>query len=264
MKKHDSKELMHSHNFVFFWPHLVIHLLNVSITVIYKILFITVVLLGFLTSLSAIAQGFEERIEKLEVRFDSINDKTDRWKVGDVRYSVLPPSQFERLNPGWVLMDGRPVNNTEYQRLTGQSTIPNGQNMFVRGISMNAETSSRSPGDRQKASTARPDSAFWGHTVHSDSGRHEHSIIIQSSENSGRWSMNHGVGDENKVAQGEGGRNGHSERYLRVVGENSGGHHHDYIEIYRGGDEETRPVNIALFIYIKIDDRPIQLSSENN
>jgi len=153
-------------------------------------------------------------------------------KVGDVRYSVLPPNQFERLNPGWVLMDGRPVNNTEYQRLTGQSTIPNGQDQFIRGIDTKNETPRR-PGDHQPWATGMPTNTF---RTNEENSNHAHDFE--------RYDVG---GDTGKVATTSGG--GLNRTYQPAATSKGGAHYH----AVTGGDEETRPTNIALFIYIKID-----------
>lgn len=76
-------------------------------------------------------EALQKEVKRLSDMLDSLVDKSDHWKVGDVRYSVFPPTYFERLNPGWVLMDGRACDSTNYSKLTGQDSIPDGQNMFI-------------------------------------------------------------------------------------------------------------------------------------
>ena len=186
-------------------------------------------------------------------------------KVGDVRYSVLPPSQFERLNPGWVLMDGRPVNNTEYQRLTNQDSIPDGRAMFIRGanegrndVYKDIDNSTRGVGKPQASATGIPKNSPSNNlpVTINPRGSHKHRIF---SDTPGSQRPLHG-GEPPSYSGGPGpgdikyeisGGSGQA-----TLGETSNepDHGHDESSIEnRYFDTETRPSNITLYIYIKID-----------
>jgi len=54
-------------------------------------------------------------------------------QVGDVVHSMLDEAQFQVLrSDNWVLMDGRSVVGSEYETLTGNSTIPDARGQFLR------------------------------------------------------------------------------------------------------------------------------------
>jgi hypothetical protein len=47
-------------------------------------------------------------------------------KVGSIRQSVLDQAEFNNENPGlWLLMNGQTCSGTEYNTLTGSTTVPN-------------------------------------------------------------------------------------------------------------------------------------------
>jgi hypothetical protein len=54
--------------------------------------------------------------------------------VGDVVSSLLAEAQFQVIRGnGWVLADGRSVAGSQYQVITGASTIPDLRGVFLRG-----------------------------------------------------------------------------------------------------------------------------------
>lgn len=70
----------------------------------------------------------------------------DQGRVGDVIHSMLTEEQFLLENgAGWVLADGRSVAGTKYAAITGNSTIPDMRGQFLRGKNNN-----RSDGNQDK------------------------------------------------------------------------------------------------------------------
>lgn len=72
--------------------------------------------------------------------------------VGDVKYSILNPTQFAAVNGGcWVPMDGRNIAGTKLATILGTSTLPDAGGLFLRGQEFS--TSPDNDPDRTSAST---------------------------------------------------------------------------------------------------------------
>lgn len=53
--------------------------------------------------------------------------------VGDIKYSILQPSQFAQVNGScWVPMDGRSISGTDLATIMGVNNVPNGGGLFIR------------------------------------------------------------------------------------------------------------------------------------
>jgi hypothetical protein len=161
--------------------------------------------------------------------------------VGTIAASYLAPAQFaESLGEregsslekrSWILADGREVTGTRFAIVTNGKSIPDLRGMFVRGI---AAGGARTAGDLQEQSTALPNNQFTGIT--SDDGA---AALPRSAEPSG-------VGDRYNA----GGRD-----YI-VINIGTSGKlepHSHKITVTSGGDAETRPKNVAVYYYIKIN-----------
>jgi hypothetical protein len=167
--------------------------------------------------------------------------KRDFAPVGTVVASVLDPISFAEIigeregdlytKRKWILADGREVVGTDYARATKGKPVPNLQGMFLRGIDLKSK---REPGDVQHFSTARPTTDFTGTT--STNGNHVHPGVMGPKE----------AGDKYNA----GGSN-----YFVPFPANTGmaGDHTHQVSITGGGDTETRPENVAVFYYIKIN-----------
>lgn len=159
--------------------------------------------------------------------------------VGTVVASILPREAFAKATGEtegdwldkrtWVLADGSMVTGTAYARLTGNKPVPNLQGMFLRGID---ERNSRLPGQQEPWATGLPRNGFVG--VAQSSGAHEHPNGMQF----GNDAFNVGGHD---VAR----------PYYKPTGV-AGAHEHP-VTITGGGDSETRPTNVAVYYYIKVN-----------
>jgi len=178
------------------------------------------------------------------------NQNSSNGSIGDVKYSVLKPADFIDDNPGWVLMDGRAYEDSDYARITGKNRIPDAQNQFIRGMAKNYEKlgiESRIAGDVQKFSTAMPDNF----KIKTGSWKHNHDF--KDAYYSETYKQNRGkvfTQDKDKL-YGSGDTDKNNSRFY----ENS---ETDYegseIKVtVTGGAKETRPTNIALYTYIKIN-----------
>jgi len=143
-------------------------------------------------------------------------------QVGDVRYSVLPPAQFSAsAGPGWVLMDGRNVNGTNLCTGLGMCSVPDARGVFIRGMNMGRDAGTGDPEGN------RPLGAYQASAVE----QHSHPLAQRI------------VGDT---------RGG----FQQGVAAGGGSGSIWDIGIKRTGDEggkETRPRNVALYTYIKVD-----------
>ena len=193
---------------------------------------------SFLFSLLIIASvlGVEDLI---------LNQSQYLGKVGDIRFSMLPPTIFEEENPGWVLMDGRKVDGSSYENLIGLDSIPNAINQFFRGMGGSYDAAdgdildgkSRQVGSVQEFSTARPKLEFSGNTGRH--GAHQHSFkagTVNKDPKDRKWQLGN-------LFQGK----------LHNWSTSTEGIHAHNFEVSIGGDMETRPTNLAFYVYIKID-----------
>jgi hypothetical protein len=199
-----------------------------------------------LAAVIAVASGIVGLLSALATLYSQVEPavsaaiKRDFAPVGTVVASILDPVSFAEIigeregdlytKRKWILADGREVVGTDYARATKGKPVPNLQGMFLRGIDLKNK---REPGDVQHFSTALPTKDFTGTT--SANGNHAHS-----------GSMAPGPGDRYNA----GGSN-----YLVPFPSNTGvaGDHTHQVTITGGGDAETRPENVAVYYYIKIN-----------
>ncbi|MBF0361976.1 MAG: hypothetical protein HQK49_13250 [Oligoflexia bacterium] len=201
--------------------------------------------------------------------------------VGDIRVSVLPLKEFQKINgTEWVLMDGQTnldVGNA-LRAMTGMTKVPDGRGKFFRmkdhgaGIDANGETVI---GTIEGSLTKLPWNGFstdtrGGHTHPIDSsGAHSHGI---SDPGHGHpVSETSGGGRTDRFATGAG--NGNPGTNISVeqgrawpvmtgisVNSSSSDHSHsmqvrgEHNHAIQGGDLETRPVNIVVNYFIKISE----------
>ncbi len=156
--------------------------------------------------------------------------------VGEIVASMLYEHDFYKAyNIGtekWVLADGRALPaNCFYKQLTNENFAPNMQNRFLRGLS---KTGSRKPGSFQTESTKMPKKNFKIET----SGNHSHNYMTTATGS---------TYDNSNNQPSSPGRFG-------LIGKKKtnsieGAHEHELT----GGDLETRPDNIGIFYYIRIN-----------
>lgn len=147
--------------------------------------------------------------------------------IGDVKYSILEPSIFMKLNPGWILMDGGSsrISDSIYKKsilfLEYKIPLPDARGLFIRGMN---EQRSKDTGD------AAGDGSV-GRYQNDTFKKHTHGVTY--SDLPFRFDAS-GMGiQSNSGAQTQTAK-------LKI-------------QISPTGEEETRPRNIALFIYIKVN-----------
>jgi hypothetical protein len=141
-------------------------------------------------------------------------------ELGDVRYSVLDATHFRAVNgSGWILMDGRSINETALCTGQGFCQLPDARGVFIRGMNSGRDpTSGDTAGDRN-----------LGSSQSDDLREHDHD---ESTEIIGNCRGGFGTGGGNGGCR------------IQDIGIRTTGS--------RGG-KETRPRNIALYTYIKVD-----------
>jgi hypothetical protein len=169
--------------------------------------------------------------------------------VGTVIASMLEFEKFHSLAGNtWKPADGRKISaKSKYAKLTGNKTLPDLRGMFLRGLNQfDPLTGSRS--DKYKDPDGRGRKA--------GNPQNDATSLPKNKKNPFKG-MAASAGDHSHVyfkALLAGGRSG-SEGRAAPEASNTGsaGAHTHTVLITAGGDPETRPVNIAVFYYIKID-----------
>lgn len=159
------------------------------------------------------------------------NNPSNELPVGTIAASMLSPATFEKRLLGWVLADGREVSwDTKYAEVMKKNRIPDLRAMFLRGIDVRRNDrfadpiGERDPGSEQPAEVEK----------------HSH-LVARKATATSEMSPNVAVAnvwDHNNVKDYEIG----GTESVANVGLSS-----------PHGGSETRPNNVAVFYYIKVD-----------
>jgi hypothetical protein len=170
------------------------------------------------------------------------NGQDRELPVGSVVPSLLAESQFQNeYGDGWVLADGRSVEGSRYETITGNKNLPDLRGMFIRGKNNERTDGEQNPagdlllGAYQSYATALPNKAF----VTQSAGAHNHStsIIRRGPEGSPASSMH--IVPANRQIDPD----------IRWTTTTAGTHSHTIV----GGDAETRPRNVTVNFFIRIN-----------
>jgi len=176
---------------------------------------------------------FGERLIRIEA---------DAGKLGDVKTSMLTEAQFQSLHdPSWVLMDGRSVVGSDYETLTGDSVIADARGQFLRAASADASVDPegpRNPGDTQDDATA-VNGLSASTSIANDT--HDHNLNYISPSQYFYSGVNNGY------SPGPGGTG----NTLDVIDNDT--HNHGATTTVSSTDAETRPTNLAVNYFIKIN-----------
>jgi len=179
--------------------------------------------------------------------------------VGDVKYSILNPTQFATVNGTcWVPMDGRSMVGSKLAGIIGGGNVPDGGGLFIRA--QETETSTNDP-DRTKSSTIatvqEDDNKTHNHSYSASvsvsgytnpAGEHTHTytdnyFVATNKSQTGAAADRIGYGAGQTLITGEAGSHQH---YLSLSGSASG-------ITSNTGSTETRPKNINFYVYIRIN-----------
>jgi hypothetical protein len=158
--------------------------------------------------------------------------------LGDVKYSVLSPAQFVLENGTcWVPMNGAPLpmGTKLLTYLPTWTNLPDASGAFVRAQDFNGGAD-RDPGRTSTTAIATVQlDAFKSHTHEMETaGSHTHAMGTRGFATNGSTGVD-GSGDNDNL------------EYTR----SAGNHTHDINPT--GDPNETRPVNINLWVYIRIN-----------
>lgn len=156
----------------------------------------------------------------------TVSSFAQKARVGEVRYSVLNPEQFIAIyGKTWVLLDGRNINGTDLWKVSKLVNIPDGRGVFVRGSNMKRDTQTGDPDGDRTVGSYQTD-AFATHT-------HKYSDAHYAEVQCGNIGLFGNKGDSD---------NDNNRCTTDQVTEASGG-------------SETRPRNIVLYTYVKVNKR---------
>ena len=152
--------------------------------------------------------------------------------VGTVLTSLLTEAEFHaEMGATWELAAGQDVTGSAYAALTGMDSLPDMRGRFLRGMGHNGSgNAGLQLGDVQEDATALPNDGFLA----DDDGAHSHELPIQN--------RSHRMIDGNLDILEERG-----DFPLSTL--DSGTHGHTIT----GGDDETRPVNVTVNLFIRVD-----------
>jgi hypothetical protein len=212
---------------------------------------VSAIIVAVITTFSTIAVSKSEtqriRTELNEIKPDAkkvkeeLKDISDLEKianlpVGTIIASMLEPADFarevgdvERTKKQWEIADGREIDTaSDYCQLTKKTKIPDLRGMFLRG--MNVEGAGADPDKNREVGTSQED-AFQ---------KHDHEIKPD-------WPL---TGYEKKAYErGDANEPGYTKH--------ADGKDAPKVETLRttvaGTEDETRPKNVAVYFYIKIN-----------
>jgi hypothetical protein len=161
---------------------------------------------------------------------------SDVFSLGSVQYSVLPPKNFLDLpeNKGkWVLMDGQSIHGSALWNLTQMENVPDGRGVFIR--SMNVPKIDEDMSTRGDTELTRTVGSFQGDSLK----KHAHNLSAEIGFFGG-WGGSNLFSGGTPGSPMSIGNQGKTAVTIQEFGKNLDG-------------EETRPRNIALYVYIKIN-----------
>jgi hypothetical protein len=157
----------------------------------------------------------------ISTKLPSTGGVIDHFKIGDVIYSVLNAEQFRKIHGnGWHLLDGADIKNEQLQKfypsqlISGQY-LPNANGQFVR--SMNGGVSATEGADPVKG-------RIVGSSQNQDLIAHAHTFSAGGGSSGPRNAISIDTNPSTTITT------------------------------TTFGGTETRPTNIALYMYIKIND----------
>ncbi len=164
--------------------------------------------------------------------------------VGDVKYSILNPTQFALENGDcWTPMNGASMFGTKLATILGTNTKPNASGLFLRAQEYTeGNDPDRSTGSAiatvQNHATALPNAGLTA----ASAGNHTHTGTTSAD----------GYGREGEIVSSGTGAVAADDKnfHAHTLNINAAGDHtHSII----GGDSETRPKNMNLYVYIRVN-----------
>ena len=166
--------------------------------------------------------------------------------LGNVVFSVLEPEQFREQNGnGWILLNGNTILGSDLDLQYGISKVPNANGLFIRVIDLQKDENridkdrefGAAAGDIQDDSVKIPDLR----TEHDGSHRHSMGYGVRSDT-----SFAHREEETGGLQQAKGGGNDAWKYHTSY-------HESEHFHIIKSQGYETRPKNIVLYAYIKVN-----------
>ena len=171
--------------------------------------------------------------------------------VGDVKYSILNPTQFAQVNGDcWIPMDGRSISGSKLSQITSSNNVPDIGGLFVRSQEYGQDRDA----DRTNSTSIATfqDQSYQSHNHSGSVGSvtSNPSMATQITLNSLPFGNYQGGQNSGTLEEGAGTPN-----YLPVYAQLSvtlADHAHG-LSINNNGSAETRPKNVNLWTYIRIN-----------
>ncbi len=191
---------------------------------------------------------------------DHSNTVTCSGAVGDVKYSILTPSQFASVNGAcWVPMDGRTITGSALATLTSKTTVPDGSGLFIRNHeytegndpvrAVGTAVASIQQDDFKSHNHTNSTDGSHGHSINDPGHKHEWNYYIEQDDDGTGGSYD----EFTKRPRDNGNQNVPDAIQTATTGisiNSAGSHSHT---ISNTGGTETRPKNIDFYVYIRIN-----------
>ena len=155
--------------------------------------------------------------------------------VASIIPSMLDEATFQlQTSANWILCDGRSVAGSQYEALTGNSTVPDARGIFLRGKNNGRVDGKENPSGDVALGTYQAD----------DNKPHSHGGVTNSNTHAHTYEMynNFGSGGGAKGSDGTGGSQGQGTT-------NDNTHSHGI----NSDGVEGRPKNITVNYFVRID-----------
>lgn len=173
-------------------------------------------------------------------------------QIGDVKHSVLTEAQFQELHgTTWVLMKGQSITGSDLAAVSGITTLPDARGVFIRGKNNGRADGNQDP-DGERAVGNLQGQQFGSHSHGGAVGGVDRSL--NHYHNSGVYYDSVGGGGVSFGQQQSDNPTPITTSY--IAGTLSGSTNSDLQHahsISAEGGNETRPRNIALNTFIKIN-----------
>jgi len=172
--------------------------------------------------------------------------------VGDVKYSILPPDKFKDANGEcWVPLDGRVLSQTDALYSLGITTLPNGGGLFLRAqdYATISGTEYWKPRNNSDNDPDRTSASAIGEVQSGAFKTHVHTIASGGAHN---HRMNR-RGSGGTVDGSSDMNSSNNSDCSTSVSSTNGVHTHTINANSDGGGTETRPSNLNLWVYVRIN-----------
>lgn len=163
----------------------------------------------------------------------------DKNAVGDVKDSILTEAQFIAENgPGWVLADGRSIVGSLLHQKYGFTTATDIRGQFRRAKNNGRSDGNQDPGGERAIGNLQDQAtAKNGLTATSTDSGHGHTLTVGWGGSGGTLLSNNNQPLQTVAVQTPSTNNGYA-NITTTIG---------------AGDAETRPRNVAVNVFIKIN-----------